>query len=210
VLDTPKVMSCLLSKRPLLIVTAHYGNWELGGYFLGLLGFRSFAIARPLDNPHLNKFLLRFRQKTGQQILNKNGDFEQMQAILATGGKIATLGDQDAGQRGLFVDFFGRPASTHKAIALLSLQYQVPLAVLAMRQVGEPMRHEAMIEDLILPEDYEGKPNAVKEITQRFTLAIERIVRVAPEQYFWLHRRWKHEPPVRKKNKDEAAPRQVA
>jgi KDO2-lipid IV(A) lauroyltransferase len=210
--DASRAMSCLMTKRPLLVVTAHYGNWELGGYFLGLLGFRLYAIARPLDNRYLDKFLLSFRRKTGQRILNKNGDFEQMQAILAGGGKIATLGDQDAGQRGLFVDFFGRPASTHKAIALLALQYRVPLVVLGMRRIGEPLRHEAVIEDLILPEEYDDNPNAVKEMTQRFTLAIERMVRVAPEQYFWLHRRWKHEPPRKKarKSADEAASRQVA
>ncbi len=55
-----------------------------------------------------------------------------------------------------------------------------------------------MAEDVILPEEYAGRPDAVRAITQRFTAALERLVRQAPEQYFWLHRRWKHEPPVRK------------
>jgi KDO2-lipid IV(A) lauroyltransferase len=117
-----------------------------------------------------------------------------MQAILAGGGVIATLGDQDAGQRGLFVDFFGRPASTHKAVALLALEHHVPLAVVGVRKVGEPLRYQLLIEDIILPEEYESQPGAVPAITQRFTSALERLVRQAPEQYFWLHRRWKHQP----------------
>src|SRR5208282_4553765 len=101
-------------------------------YVLGLLGVKSYAVARPLDNPYLEDFLRRFRERTGQKLLAKRGDFEQMQTILGKGGIIATLGDQDAGQRGLFVDFFGRPASTHKAMAVLALEYNVPILVIGV------------------------------------------------------------------------------
>lgn len=193
-----QTLGCLLSGRPLLIVTGHYGNWELAGYALGLLGFRTYAVARPLDNPYLDTFLRQFREATGQKLLAKHGDFDAMQDILASGGVIATLGDQDAGQRGLFVDFFGRPASTHKAVALLSLQYQVPLLVTGTPRVAEPMHYRVEVGDLILPEAYTGQANAARALTERFTSALERLVRQHPEQYFWLHRRWKHQPPVKK------------
>src|SRR5207249_8657403 len=175
------------SDRPLLIVSGHFGNWGMGGYMLGLLGFRSYAVARPLDNPYLDEFLSRFRRRTGQKILAKKGDFYEMRRILAEGGVLATLADQDAGQRGLFVDFFGRPASTHKAIALLALDHRVPILVTTVRNLGAPLRYEVSLEELILPEDYEGQADAVRAITQRFTSALERGVRRAPEQYFWLH-----------------------
>ncbi|MFL5242778.1 MAG: lysophospholipid acyltransferase family protein [Gemmataceae bacterium] len=187
-------VEALLSDRPLLLVTGHFGNWEVGGYALALLGFKTHAIARPLDNPYCDDFLRHFRERTGQGILAKKGDFDQMQAILAKGGVLATLADQDAGQRGLFVDFFGKPASTHKAVALLALEYKVPMLVMGVRKIGEPMRFQTVFADFILPEDYEGQPNAVKAITQRYTTALERVVRTAPDQYFWLHRRWKHQP----------------
>jgi KDO2-lipid IV(A) lauroyltransferase len=192
--ESPTLVEFLLSGRPLLLVTAHFGNWEMGGYVLGLLGFPTYAVARPLDNPYLDEFLRRFRERTGQRILAKKGDFDQMQEILSTGGVIATLGDQDAGQRGLFVDFFGRPASTHKAIALMSLQYRAPLLVMLPHNIGKPMYYEAGIDEAILPEDFADCPGAVREITQRFTAAVERKVRMHPAQYFWLHRRWKHQP----------------
>lgn len=196
--DGRVTVDCLLSGRPLLLVTGHFGNWEMGGYGLGLLGFRTYAIARPLDNTYLDDFLRRFRQRTGQDILAKHGDFDKLTAILANNGVVATLGDQDAGQRGLFVDFFGRPASTHKAIAILSLQHQVPLLVVGVRKAGEPMRYQVVVEDHIRPEDYDGRPDAVRAMTQRFTAALERVVRAAPEQYFWVHRRWKHQPLAKK------------
>jgi KDO2-lipid IV(A) lauroyltransferase len=196
------IVEGLLSGRPLLLVTGHFGNWEMGGYLLGLLGFSTHAIARKLDNPYLNEFLLhRFRQRTGQQILYKDGDFERIQAVLAGGGAIATLGDQDAGARGQFVDFFGRPASTHKAIALLALEYNATMVVIGSPRIGELMRYKITAEDVIRPEEYANRPDAVRAITQRFTAALERLARRAPEQYFWLHRRWKHEPPVRKGKK---------
>jgi KDO2-lipid IV(A) lauroyltransferase len=184
----------VLSGRPLLIVTGHYGNWEMGGYLLGLLGLRTYAVARPLDNPYLDDFLRRFRERTGQKLLAKKGDFDQMQNILRRGGVLATLGDQDAGQRGLFVNFFGRPASTHKVMALLALEFRVPIQVVVARNLGRPLHYCAAVVDEILPEDYEGRPEAVRVITQRLTGALEKAVRQDPTQYFWLHRRWKHQP----------------
>lgn len=194
----PAIAHALLSGRPVLLVTGHFGNWEMGGYVLGLLGFTTHAIARRLDNRHVDDFLRLFRERTGQRILDKNGDFDRIQAVLARNGVLATLGDQDAGPRGLFVDFFGRPASTHKAVALLALEYQVPMLVIGVRKLPGDIRYQVVVEDTILPEEYASQPDAARAVTQRFTDALERIVRRDPEQYFWLHRRWKHEPPKRK------------
>jgi KDO2-lipid IV(A) lauroyltransferase len=188
----------ILRGRPLLLVTGHFGNWEMGGYVLGLLGFKTHAIARPIDNEYLDDFLRSFRERTGQKLLAKHGDFDQMKDLLSGNGIIETLADQDAGQRGLFVDFFGRPASTHKAVALMALEYRVPLLVMGVRKVGEPFRYRILLQDVIRPEEYDGRrADAVKAMTQRFTSALEEIIRTAPDQYFWLHRRWKHQPQKR-------------
>jgi KDO2-lipid IV(A) lauroyltransferase len=173
----------------------------MSGYILGMFGFRTFAVARRLDNPHLDRFLTRFRSGTGQTILDKNADYDRILSVLRGGGAIGMVADQDAGPRGQFVDFFGRPASTFKSIALLALEYDAVLAVVGAPKVGEPMRYRIATEAVILPEEYAGRTDAVKAITQRFTAALERIVRRAPEQYFWVHRRWKHQPPVRKAKK---------
>src|SRR5262249_8113475 len=149
--SSKEIIGCLLSGRPLMIVTGHFGNWEMAGYALGLLGFTTHAVARPLDNPYLDDYLRYFREKTGQKILAKKGDYDQMQTLLDSAGVIATLADQDAGQRGLFVDFFGRPASTHKAIALLALEHRVPLLVVGTPKVAEPLSYEVIAGDVIYP-----------------------------------------------------------
>jgi KDO2-lipid IV(A) lauroyltransferase len=118
--------------------------------------------------------------------------------MLRQGIGLGIVGDQDAGPRGLFVDFFGRPASTFKSIALLSLEYWAPILVFGAARVGQPMQYVIYFEDVILPEEYAGHPDATRAITQRYTRALEAMVRRHPEQYFWLHRRWKHQPQARK------------
>jgi KDO2-lipid IV(A) lauroyltransferase len=208
------VLAALQGNRPALIVTAHFGNWELAGYLLGAVGFRTHAIARVLDNPYLERFVLRLRQSTGQTIIAKKDDFDRLTTILKNGGKVATLADQDAGERGLFVNFFGRPASTHKAVALMAIEFDAVMAVIGVPRVPRAGRvtlpgptgmegtfYAVEVEDVIDPRDYADRPDAVKAITERYTLALERVIRRHPEQYFWLHRRWKHQPKARGKTR---------
>jgi KDO2-lipid IV(A) lauroyltransferase len=211
ILNPQPILDVFLSDRPVLVVSGHFGNWELGGYAFSLLGFRTHAIARPLDNPHVDAFLRRFRESTGQKVLNKDGDFDKMQQVLASRGILLTLGDQDAGRKGQFVDFFSRPASTHKAVALFALEYNVPMVVLTGTRVSpsaagrsDSWHYEGEVADIIYPEEYKDRPDAVPALTQRFTTALERMIRRHPEQYFWLHRRWKNQPKSRSKVKQAA------
>jgi KDO2-lipid IV(A) lauroyltransferase len=201
--EPARMVELLLSGRPVLFVTGHFGNWEMAGYALGLFGFRPHAIARPLDNPYLDDFLRSFRERTGQKLLAKHGDFANMEKLLKDGGLLATLADQDAGQRGLFVDFFGRPASTHKAVALLALEHNVPMVVFGAPKLDG--KYHLWGIDIIFPEDYAASSDPIRAITQRFTTGLESLIRQAPEQYFWVHRRWKHQPVERRKKKPLAA-----
>ena len=161
-------------------------------------GCRGGIVLRRLDNPYLDRFLASFRSKTGLTLLDKSRDYRRILDIISRGGGLGMVGDQDAGPRGLFVNFFGRPASTFKSIALLSLEYGAPILVLGAARVGHPMMYRIYLEDVVLPEDHAARPDAAREITRRYTQALERMVRRHPEQYFWLHRRWKSQPAARK------------
>jgi KDO2-lipid IV(A) lauroyltransferase len=193
------------SGRPLLVVTGHFGNWEVFNYVCGLVRYNADIVARALDNPYLDALVRRFRADTGQRILDKNTDYDKIAEAMSSGKALGTLGDQDAGKRGLFVDFFGQPASTNKAIALLSLQYQAPILVMSVARVAEPMRYHMYLDDVIFPEEYDRDPDAVRSITQRFTTALEKRVRQFPDQYFWLHRRWKTQTIKKRKVRRRAA-----
>ena len=194
---TGPLFAALDSGRPVLLVTGHLGNWELALYGLGLLGYRVHAVARDLDNPYVHRYMRRFRERTGQVLLSKTGDLDRIMTVLETGGTVATLADQDAGPRGLFVEFFGRPASTLKPLAPLAMKFQALVVVCGVVKIAEPMRYAVLVEDVIDPAEYVGRTDAARAITQRYTSALERLIRRAPEQYFWLHRRWKHQPVAR-------------
>jgi KDO2-lipid IV(A) lauroyltransferase len=197
--DLQLIRDWVATGRPRLLLTGHYGNWEILAYTTGMAGFRGGVVARWLDNPYLHRYLCQLRRHTGLELLDKNADYARILGTLAGGDGVGMLGDQDAGPRGVFVDFFGRPASTFESIALLSLEYDAPIFVFGAARVGSPMRYKTYLEDLILPEDYKSRPDAARAMTERYTRALERLVRRHPEQYFWLHRRWKSQPPVRAK-----------
>lgn len=189
-----RVLDRLLGGGPVIMLSGHFGNWEMAGYTFGAMGFPPCSVARTLDNPYLDRFLRRFREHTGQRMIAKKGGYEDMLAVLQGGGVLSFLADQDAGERGLFVDFFGRPASTHKAIALLAIEYQAPIVVGYARRLGDEFQYEVGCADMIEPSEWESQPDPVRYITQRYTAALEGEIRTAPEQYLWLHRRWKHQP----------------
>ena len=111
---------------------------------------------------------------------------------------LSFLADQDAGQRDFMSTFFGRPASTHKAIALLAIEHQAPVVVGVARRIraGLPLRDPLRGSDR--PLRLTGTADDVRLLTQQFTSALERLIRQDPTQYLWLHRRWKHQPQARK------------
>jgi KDO2-lipid IV(A) lauroyltransferase len=190
----PLMDQLMTGKRPLIVLTGHYGNWELAGYVFGMFGFPTVSVARTLDNPYLERYLRSFRERTGQSLIPKTGGFDQMVAVLEQNRALTFLADQDAGQRGLYIDFFGRPASTHKAIALLAIEHQAPVAVGVARRIGPGFRYEIRCEEVIDPASLPGTTDDVRILTERYTNALERLIRQDPTQYLWLHRRWKHQP----------------
>ncbi len=181
------------SQRPVIMLTGHLGNWEVLSFALAIDG-EAGIVARPLDNPYLNQFLRGLRSSKGIRILDKLGALQEVEENLALGGNLGAVADQSAGERGMYVDFLGRSASTHKSIALLAIRYQAVILVLGCARTGLPLQHEIWLEDEIPAEEYQDDPNAVRAITERFTVALERMVRRYPDQYFWLHKRWKHQP----------------
>jgi KDO2-lipid IV(A) lauroyltransferase len=195
------LVRCLLDDRPTLIVAAHLGNFEVGGYVLGLLGFPTYTVARTLDNPYLDRFVGQFRGSTGQRIIPKNGGYDQIVEVLGHGGTMTFLADQYAGAKGCWVEFFGRPASAHKAIALLALDNNARMSVSAVRRLDRPMHFELLNYATADPHEAGGSVSTICELTQWYTTRLEELIRRTPDQYWWLHRRWKDTRPKRHEKK---------
>lgn len=191
------VLRNLLSDRPVIFLGGHFGNWEVALQLLGLFGFRMGVVARRLDNPLLDRWFEDFRIRFGHQLIDKTGGSNDMIEVLENRGCLSMLGDQDGGKQGIFVEFFGKPASTHRGIALLALRYDAVILVGGARRLEHPNKvwvgFEQFCAEVIDPREL-SSDNPELEILERFNRALERMIRETPEQYFWVHRRWKTPP----------------
>lgn len=192
----------LMSKgQPVLLVTGHLGNWEVLGYLLSVLGYPVHALARPLDNPYLNRWLLGIRENRGMRIITKWDATDRMLEVIQAGEALGFIADQNAGDRGTFVPFFGRLASSYKSIGLLAIGQNVPVVCGYARRVGQGFSYELGVQDIIYPDDWANRPDPLYYVTARYVHAIEQMVRRSPHQYLWMHRRWKSRPKFERQGK---------
>ncbi len=200
--NADQIIRTFFDDRPSIVICGHYGNFELSGFVLGILGFPSFTIARTLDNPYLDRYLNEFRGMTGQYILPKEGSAGAVNEVLERGGILALLGDQNAGRKGCWVDFFGRPASSHKGIALFTLASGAPTIFCFARRGKRPLSQTLGTTAVLDPRTMSGEMRSVTAITQWYTQLLETTIRQAPEQYWWVHRRWRDYKPRRKRTQE--------
>jgi Kdo2-lipid IVA lauroyltransferase/acyltransferase len=194
----------MMDSRATVLVTGHFGNFEVAGYLVGLIGTPTTTIARPLDNPYVNDFFSDFRSLGGNRILPKEGSSSQVQETLDAGGTLTLLADQHAGGKGCWVDFFGHPTSCHKALALFVLSAKAPMVVNYTRRLDRPLRFEMGMTGIADPAELEARVvpeylQSVTELTAWYNQKLEEAIRLAPEQYWWLHRRWRGIPPAQLK-----------
>ena len=195
-------VAALLSTRPCVILSGHFGNFEAGGYMTGMFGFRTHTIARPLDNVFLDRWVNSFRQANGQTIMPRKGAATQSAVVLQQGGNLVLLGDQFGGNSGCWIEFFHRPASYHKAIALFCLTSGAPMVVAhARRRGGRALQIELGVEDVYDPRNADDDLGGVREVTQWYNDLLEAMIRRNPDQYWWMHRRWKGDPKMTKKRR---------
>ena len=181
--------------RPKIFVTGHLGSWEVTAATVGLrVGRRGAAIVRRVDNPFLNGLVYRLRVRSPSQWMEKRGAASEALRRLRLGDSIAMFVDENAGWRGTFVEFFGRPASTNKTAAILSLMTGAPIVLGAA--VRRPGRQKFWFRLAIIdPRDVpKPGPAAVRALTQDMTRVYEQWVREAPLQWRWIHWRWKTRP----------------
>lgn len=202
--DKNEMFHYMMDQRATVLVTGHFGNFEVAGYLVGMIGTPTTTIARPLDNPYVNEFFTEFRSFGGHQILPKEGSSTRVQEVLDGGGTLTLLADQHAGTRGCWVDFFGHPTSCHKALALFVLSARAPMVVNYTRRVGKPLRFEMGMVGVADPADLDAPHvpeylESVTELTAWYNQKLEDAIRMAPEQYWWLHRRWRGIPDIQLK-----------
>lgn len=181
-------------QKGLILLTGHYGNFEVLGYLLATLGLPTSSVARPLDNRYISQWVFGVRASMGQRIIAKKGATEDVIDEMERNSAVGFVADQNAGSKGLFVDFFGRKASTYKSIGLLAMQFEVPVVIGYSRRIDDQFKFAVGAQDIIYPDDWKHQDDPLRYITQRYTKALEDVVRKDPGQYWWVHRRWKTRP----------------
>lgn len=206
VLGVAPALAPLLDRRPTLLITAHCGNWELMGYTIAMLGFPMHAIYRPLDLAPLDRWVRATREGHGLRLISKFGALQHVDDVVAARKPLAFVADQNGGDRGVFVPFFGRLASTYKSIGLLAMQHGATMICGTAHRLNAnspdgDMGYAAEVTDIFGPDDWNAQPDPLFYLTARYRRAIEAMVRRTPEQYLWMHRAWKSRPPHEKRDK---------
>ncbi len=183
------------SGKGAMLVTGHYGNWELFGAAFVARGKGTTFLVKEQSNPLASKMQNKLRAMGGIEVV-KQGPLVARGVLkaLRRGHLVGILPDQDARRHGVFVNFLGRPASTFKGPAFFSWRENVPIVQGYIRRLPDG-RHLAVAEKPIWPNPDAPEEEEVKRLTQLFTNDLEKWIRAYPENYYWVHRRWKTQPP---------------
>lgn len=188
-----KIEKALQKGKGVILLTAHYGNWELLHAALGHKGYTLELVVRRLDSKLFEKFVRWVRTRSGINIVYKVKAMLPLVRRLNSNAVAMILADQNTvREEGFFVDFFGVPASTNKGPALLARKTGAP--VLPVFIVRDGTRHMVEVWDEIELADTGDKDRDAQENTAAFTKAVEKAIRLHPDQWFWVHRRWKTRP----------------
>ena len=182
------------SPNGVIVVTAHFSNWELAAHFLAKHGLPMLAIGRKGNNQLIDRNItVPFRNKYGNKAISKGNAMIAMAKRLKNGEAVGLLIDQKSGdQNSAKVDFFGMPAETTLSVAMLKLKFDptvVPIFIARERDgryrmiIDEPVDYTA--------KEIESKEKKMEAMTAKYTQAIERVVREYPSQWFWMHNRWR-------------------
>ena len=187
-----KAIRLLEEKRGLIILTAHLGNFEWLAAMAALKGAPLAILAKKLKPKGLNDWWVQTRARTGTRILPIHRSYRQCRKVLATNGVLGFMLDQNRpAASGVFVEFFGRPASTSPGLAMLSARTGAPVLPAFIVRMPDG-RHQVTVGDPLPPPTTDRE--SIRAATQQYTAIMEAAIRQHPEQWFWLLRRWRTQP----------------
>lgn len=193
--------------RGVLMVGAHYGNWEIHAVAHGFRFKPMSVVARQLDNPHYNRWLERIRNMPGNGVIYKQQALTQVMRSIKDGETVGVVVDQNVTlEDGIFIDFFGRKAASTPVASLIGLKTGAVLVPVFAFPLPNG-RYRCVYEQPIDPEDYANidRDRAVFEMTQQCAKVLENYVRRNPQFWLWMHRRWKTRP-LEETEEDRATP----
>ncbi|HET9794323.1 MAG TPA: lysophospholipid acyltransferase family protein [Thermoanaerobaculia bacterium] len=186
--------SAVARGKGVFLLSAHFGNWEIGALAAGLLGDPIASVVRPLDNPRLDRELSRLRGKFGNRTIGKKHAAREVLREMRHGGTVAILIDQNVlAREAVFVPFFGRLAATSPALGLLQKKTDAAVVPVFCRPRGRG-RYALRFERPIVIGDLPEGERSAEALTARYTRVTEDAVRAEPALWLWMHNRWRTRP----------------
>ncbi len=176
--------------RGVILVTGHFGYWELLGATVAMLGYPITVVAKKLHNPAVDGLVHAGRERLGMAVATMDKAPAAVYRALRRNECVGLLADQDAGAGGVFVDFLGIRASTYQGPALFALRTGAPIVPCFIIRSG-PERHRVCFETPIEAITTGDEPADIARITQAYTDVLARYIIDYPDHWFWVHRRWK-------------------
>ncbi|HTR98180.1 MAG TPA: lysophospholipid acyltransferase family protein [Bacteroidota bacterium] len=192
-LDNPEVpLGALARGKGLILLSGHFGAWEFIVTSLALrLGHPVTAIAQPQRNRFIDRVITANRNRFGSGTVTMHRAPREVTALLRAGKIVAMLGDQSGPRESIFIEFFGRPAATHRGAAAFSLKCDAPIVMFFFLRAPDGT-YRAVFEEVDRSGLDRGGEEAITELTRRHTAVLERYIRAWPDHWLWMHRRWKH------------------
>lgn len=184
-----KLDEILASGKGCVLAATHCGNWEVEGAALALYGYPLLSVAMKQKNQEFDRFLCEYRSMPGQTVEYKTGVRDMLRRLKA-GYFVGLLCDQDPGDAGIISDFLGQKTLTPTGPAHFSLLCHLPVMTALIHQTA-PFRYEIIIDDPITPDEGLNKKEAIQNVTDKINQRLEAWIRKYPEEWFWLHNRWK-------------------
>jgi KDO2-lipid IV(A) lauroyltransferase len=186
----------IIGSTGILVLTGHFGNWELLAHAIGLYGNPIHLVHRPFRNPLFDGFVNTERRRSGTTLISKRRAAHEIIQVLRQRGIVAVPFDQNAtGRWGVFAEFFGVPASTHPGLARLHELSGAPVYPVFLVRKDGSSRHEIVILPRVETSRGEGRERDTVENTRRFNRVFESMVRLHPDHWIWMHKRWRTRPP---------------
>ncbi|MBP9212691.1 MAG: lysophospholipid acyltransferase family protein [Bacteroidetes bacterium] len=203
--DAGRMNELLKQGKGLIVLTGHYGNWELCSLSVAAhVKQRYTIIVQKQRNPFINEFMTAMRSRFGAKLVVMERGLRESLRALSNNEIVALIADQSGPESGIYTNFFGRPASTHQGPAVFQVRSGAPMIVVMLIREGEG-QFRIELEEIDTQTLSGTDAERMQQITDRHVASLERYIRRYPDHWLWMHKRWKHTDHYRRRQFEQKA-----
>jgi len=189
--DVTHLQKAAKAGKGVVLVTGHFGNWELVGAYIRQSGFPLDVVVKEQRNPFVDRWIDKNRMRQGVGIIKTGVAIRAVVRSISEGRLVAFVSDQYVGEDGILVDFMGQPTTVSKGPAAFAVRLEVPIIVGFLVRTG-PWKFKVVIFPALWPDASADREEEILRLTRAYTSRLEELVRQHPDHYLWMHRKWKN------------------